>query len=232
MKKVGILGYGEIGKAVSRFYKKTFVKDLKRNDGLYELDVLHVCIPYTKDFIRIVKKQQKESHPLLTIIHSTVPLGTTRKIGHGTVHSPVKGVHPYLYKGIKIFLKDIGANSKEDAREAEKHFKSLGIKTKTFSSSEETEARKLWETTQSAWIIILQKLIKKWCDKKGLNFNVVYTEANKEFKRGYSILGYEEECLPIYRDMPGKIGGHCLIPNCRLLDSWVAKTILKQNEHL
>jgi len=32
---------------------------------------------------------------------------------------------------------------------------------------------KLWETTQYGWFIILEKEIKKSCDKKGLDFNLI-----------------------------------------------------------
>jgi len=31
---VGILGYGEVGKAVAKFYKNPKIKDLKRDDDL------------------------------------------------------------------------------------------------------------------------------------------------------------------------------------------------------
>jgi len=228
--KIGILGYGEVGKAIAKFYKNPLIKDLNRDDGLKGADVLHICIPWSKDFVKIVKKEIKEINPKLTIIHTTTKVGDTKKIGGAVAHSPVKGVHPYLYKGIKTFVKYIGADNKRAGRLAKKHLESLGIKTKVFYPSATTEAIKLWETAQSSWGIVLQKLIKMWCDEKGLDFNLIYTEANKEFNRGYTKLGYPDECLPIFRDMKGKIGGHCLTSNCKLLDSKVAKFILKEND--
>ena len=231
MNKIGILGYGEVGKAIAKFYKNPLIKDLKRDDGLEGIDILHICIPWSKNFIKIVKAEIKKDKPKLTIIHSTVKIGTTKKIGGMVVHSPVKGFHPKLYKGIKIFVKYIGADNKKAGQMAKRHLESLGLKVKVFYPSATTEALKLWETTQSCWGIILQKKIKKWCDKKGLNFNTIYTEANKEFNRGYKKLGKESDCLSYFKNMPGKIGGHCLIPNCQLLDSEVAKFILKENEN-
>jgi len=54
--KIGILGYGEIGKAIARFYKNPVIKDLNRDNGLNEVDVLHICIPYNDRFVGIVKK--------------------------------------------------------------------------------------------------------------------------------------------------------------------------------
>src|SRR3989344_5362217 len=92
--KVGIIGYGEIGKAISKFYKKPLIKDLNRDDGLKSVEILHICIPWSDNFVEIVKKEIREIKPKLTIIHSTVSVGATKKIGGRTVHSPVRGVHP------------------------------------------------------------------------------------------------------------------------------------------
>jgi hypothetical protein len=50
-KKIGILGYGEVGQAIAKFYKNYLVKDLARDDGLDGVEILHVCIPYDKNFI-------------------------------------------------------------------------------------------------------------------------------------------------------------------------------------
>jgi UDP-N-acetyl-D-mannosaminuronate dehydrogenase len=228
-KKIGILGYGEIGKAIAKFYKSPAVKDFQRNDGLKNVKILHICIPWSDKFIDIVKKQIKESNPKITIIHSTVAPGTTKKIGGMVVHSPVRGVHPNLYEGIKTFVKYIGADNKEAAKLVEEHLKGLGVKTKTFFPSKTTEALKLWDTTQYGWMIILNKEIKKWCDKNGVDFEKIYTEANKTYNEGYKKLGREEVLRPYLKYMPGKIGGHCVVPNCKILNSNISKIILKKN---
>ena len=104
---VGILGYGEVGQAIAKFYGKPLIKDINRDDGLNGVEILHVCIPYNNSFIKTVKGQIKKIKPKLTIIHSTVALGTTKKIGGAVVHSPVRGVHPKIYEGIKTFVKYI-----------------------------------------------------------------------------------------------------------------------------
>jgi UDP-N-acetyl-D-mannosaminuronate dehydrogenase len=245
-KKVGILGYGEVGQAIAKFHKdprlrKRFggqakIKDLNRDDGLDGVEILHICIPWSENFIEIVKKEIKKIKPKLTIIHSTVAPGVTKKIIAGlpkelkiVVHSPVRGMHPNLYGGIKTFVKYIGADNKKAGLLAQKHLESLGIKTKVFYPSVTTEALKLWDTTQYGWMIVLNKEIKKWCDKRGLDFNAIYTEANKSYNEGYRKLGRPEVIRPFLKYMPGKIGGHCIIPNCRLLDSEFAKFIFKKN---
>jgi hypothetical protein len=79
-------------------------------------------------------------------------------------------------------------------------------------------------------MIALNKEIKKWCDKKGLDFDIIYAEANKSYNEGYRKLGREEVVRPYLKYMPGKIGGHCVIPNCHILDSEIAKYILLKNK--
>jgi hypothetical protein len=219
IKLIGILGYGEVGQAIAKFYPKSKIriKDLRRNDDLKGVEVLHICLPWSKNFIKISKKTIGEANPKLTIIHSTVAIGTTKKIGGMVAHSPIRGVHPELYKGVKTFVKYVGADNKKAGEVAKKHLEGLGIKTKLFIPSATTEALKLWDTTQYGWMI---------------DFNAVYLEANKTYNEGYKKLGKNEVIRPYLRYMPGKIGGHCIISNCHLLDSEIAKIILKENNKL
>jgi UDP-N-acetyl-D-mannosaminuronate dehydrogenase len=231
--KIGILGYGEVGQAIAKFYKSPKIKDLTRDDGLAGVEILHICIPWSDKFIDIVKSEIKKINPKLTIIHSTVAPGTTKKIAAEfkgmVVHSPVRGIHPYLYEGIKTFVKYIGADNKKAGQLAKRHLNSLGIKTKLFIPAVTTETLKLWDTTQYGWMIVLNKEIKKWCDKYGLDFEAIYQEANKSYNEGYIKLGRPEVVRPYLKYIPGEIGGHCIIPNCHLLDSEISKFILKKN---
>lgn len=228
--KVGILGYGEIGKAIAKFYKNPKIKDLKRDDGLKGVEILHICIPWSRNFIKIARKEIKEIKPKLTIIHSTIAVGATKKIGGMVAHSPVRGVHPYLHKGIKTFIKYIGADNKKAGKMAESHLNGLGIKTKLFHPSATTEALKLWDTTQYGLFIVLNKEIKKWCDKNGLDFEKVYIDANKTYNEGYKKLGRPEVLRPYLKYVSTKIGGHCVMPNCQILNSEIAKFILNKNK--
>lgn len=228
--KIGILGYGEIGKAIAKFYQKPRIRDLEGKDDLRGVEVLHICIPWSKDFVKIAKKKIKEIRPKLTFIHSTVKVGTTRKIGVKIVHSPVRGKHPNLYSGIKTFINYLGADDKKTGKLAQKHLTGLGIRTKLLFPSKTTEALKLWDTAQYGWFIVLNKEIKKWCVRNRLNFDIIYKEANKTYNEGYLKLKRPEVQRPWLKFMPGEIGGHCIIPNCYLLDSQITRFILKKNE--
>jgi len=84
-KIIGIMGWGEIGKSVAKLYPKSkyeiLSKDLKQ-DNLKnnKVDVLHICFPYSQDFVKESAQQVKKNRPGITIIESTVDVGTTKKI--------------------------------------------------------------------------------------------------------------------------------------------------------
>lgn len=228
--RIGILGYGEIGKAIAQLYQNPKIKDKLKDDGLFDLDVLNVCIPYSKDFVKIVKEQMVESNPGLTIIHSTIPVGTTKKIGGVVVHSPVRGIHPKLYESLKTFVKFVGFDSDYASQLTKEHFRKIGIKAKLISNTETTEALKIWSTTQYGIFIVLNKEIKRFCEKHNLDFDVVYNMANETYNEGYKELKMFNVVRPTLKHMAGEIGGHCVLPNCRLLNDSVSKFILKQNK--
>ena len=224
--KVGILGYGEIGKSLARFYKDPKIKDLDRDDGLQGVDILHVCIPYNDKFVDIIKKEIKEIKPKLTIIHSTVAPGTTKKIGGMVVHSPVRGVHPHLYEGIKTFVKYIGADDKKAGEMAKKHLESLGIKTKLVYPSKTSELAKLLCTTYYGLCIAWHGEMNKICKKEKVNFEDVVTELNKTYNEGYEKLGMKNVVRPVLSAPDNGIGGHCVVPNAKILKKYYTSKAL------
>jgi len=224
---VGILGYGEIGKAIAKFYKNPKIKDLNRDDGLLGVDVLHICIPYDDKFINIIKKEIKEIKPKLTIIHSTIAPGTTKKIISGlpkelqaVVHSPCRGVHPHLFEGLKTFVKYIGAEDKKSGEMAKKHIESLDIKTKLVFPAKTSELAKLFCTTYYGVCIAFHGEMAKICKKEKVNFDDVATEFNKTYNEGYTKLGKKNVVRPVLFVPEGKIGGHCVTPNARILKKY------------
>ena len=219
---VGILGYGQVGQAMAKFYKNPKIKDLDGDDGLKNVEILHICIPYNNNFVRVVKKEIKKIKPKLTIIHSTVAPGTTRKLSLGLsngmiVHSPIRGIHPHLYKGIKTFVKYIGADNKKAGSLAKKHLESLGIKTKVFQPSLTTELGKLFSTSYYALCIAWHGEMKKLCDKFEVDFDKVVTDFNKTYNQGYTKLGKKNVVRPVLYPPNPFIGGHCMISNTKIL---------------
>jgi hypothetical protein len=236
MKKHLVIGYGEVGKAIfevlkhADMYVRAYDPYLKVGIDMDEtqFDVLHICIPYIPHgFKRSVKGYRKQYKSPLVIVHSTVPVGICDKLQ--VVHSPVRGVHPHLADGLWTFVKYFGGVK---AKEAAEIFKKADIQTKVFKHARTTEALKLWETTQYGYFIMLEKKIYEWCKKRKVKFEDVYQVANKDYNSGYVQLGRSEVVRPHLRHVEGKIGGHCVIANCKMLNSEVSKEIIEFNKTL
>lgn len=242
---VAILGYGEIGKSIGQICTEAkfqvFIRELNYDQAQGKnIEFLHISIPEKNNdkFINSVVEMINEFQPKLTIIHSTVTTGTTRKIFQITklpiIHSPVVGVHPQLYQSIKyIFPKIIGPVDKKSLQLGKTHLKSLGLKIKVYDSSEESETAKLLDLTYFAWNIIFCKWVNELCNEVGLNFDQVYTQHNQIYNRGYKKLR-PQVVRPVLKPMKGPIGGHCTIPDVELLNNYFknrfAEFILSENE--
>jgi len=221
--KVGILGLGEIGKAIYQLYPKgteVLFKDLDHDYFEQGMDVMHVCIPYSDDFRDIVKTNQSDYKPKLTIVHSTVPVGTTQHLGDygDTVHAPVRGVHPNLVEGLKTFVMYIGYEDKEIAIKAESMLAKLGIDTVIVKDSRHTELAKLLSTTYYALCISLHAYANRLCNSEGLDFDNVMTNWTDTYNEGYTQLGMESVVRPtLYPPKDDIIGGHCILQNAKML---------------
>lgn len=220
-----VIGVGEIGSAIKQVLDCDGYDEFKKMTEVQnEYDVLHICFPYNDDFIHQVKSYQRWFNPILTIIHSTVPIGTSEILR--SVSSPVRGVHPHLFEGVKTFVKFFGG---EKSRTAAKLFTNVGIKTQIHPDSRTIEAMKLWDTTIYGFNIILEKAIHEYCEKHNLDFDIIYTQANQTYNDGYRELDMPQFQKYVLGHRDGKIGGHCVIPNCDLLDSWVPELIKDKN---
>ena len=225
--KIGIVGHGQVGQAVAKLYSeidtskswfsfdKILIYDPYQDmlDDISDVDILNVCIPYTEDFVSIVKDLPIPNW--YTVIHSTVPVGTTEKLGHKFLHSPVRGVHPNLYEGLKTFVKFIGGDE-QLAQAYSGHLKTLGIETHICKDAKTTELSKLADTTYYGLCIAFTSDMKKLCDEYDLDFMEVMTKYNNTYNEGYKKLGKPNVVRPVLYPTD-KIGGHCIIPNAKLL---------------
>jgi hypothetical protein len=219
--KIGIIGYGEVGHALGQVYKKNkksfFVKDLEKDEGLDGCYILHFCTPYNDDFLSDTTSYINHYNPEYAVIHSTVPPGTTNEINKLTAcnvaHSPIRGIHPELLEGILTFEKYVGSDF--DSGPITDHFKSLGIKTRV-TSSRTSEIAKLLSTTYYGVCIAWHGEMKKICDNLNVDFEEAVTEWNKDYNESYMKLGKGNVVRPVLYP-PNKIGGHCVIPNAKIL---------------
>ena len=209
---------GEVGRslhAVLKPHYEVWTHDIQDNFTYFpeDLGVMHICFPYSETFVENVQGYQKRYEPKYTIIHSTVPVGTSR--GVNAIHSPIRGLHPNLEQGIRTFVKFIGG---EQSSEVADYFRRVGLRVCLFEKAETTEALKLFDTEYYRACIEFAQRVKRYCDKKGLNFHEVYTLANLTYNDGYIDLGHSEFVRPILQPIMKEIGGHCVLSNSKLID--------------
>jgi len=228
-----IIGNGEIGKglykALETVYPAIRMRGIEplpeeKNGEIESYSVLHICFPYSKNFENEVEKYQDRYLPKYTIIHSTVPVGTSRKCN--AFHSPIRGMHPHLANSIKTFVKYLGGLS-EPIKE---YFEKARIKIKMFDKPETTELLKILSTTYYAWNVVFCKEVLRICEDLGLDFDEVYTYPNNTYNNGYKKLDKRNVRRPVLKPTEGPIGGHCLMQNCELLEDIITKTIIEFNK--
>ncbi|MDG6221642.1 MAG: GDP-mannose dehydrogenase [Candidatus Bathyarchaeota archaeon] len=241
-----VVGLGEVGHSLYELLKQSRkfdlycfdvdeqkMKEIVQDDIPTKLDILYICYSCGKqeEFVKITVDYINKFKSELTIINSTVPPGTTKKVykitGGNLVHSPIRGMHSSLQtmkRDLLFWTKFVGGIDQKSAELAQKHFEELGLKTKVLSGPTETELAKLFSTTYRAWMIACFQEMHRISSKFEADFTQII-----EFLQDTHFVRHDR---PIH--FPGVIGGHCLIPNTELLsknyDSEFLKLILKSNQ--
>jgi UDP-N-acetyl-D-mannosaminuronate dehydrogenase len=167
--------------------------------------------------------------PRYIVIHSTVKPGTTRKIDSDAIYSPVNGRHADgLVQTVQSYPKLFAGD--EDAYQGIDSFYSLRCVHVT-TNRDELEYAKVLCTTYTGLNVAYEKLLTKDCDKRGYNREIVYTMWNRMYNDGIAET-HPEWKRPIYTHMPGKIGGHCVIPNLELVKNEVTDAVKRLNKNL
>lgn len=221
---VVVVGLGEVGKPLfeilSTQYDAVGVDIAPAPADVKNVDVLHICFPFeVKDFVAEAARYIERFNPKLTIVNSTVGVGITRAIaertGAAVVNSPVRGKHVRMREEMYHYQKFIGALNPATGEEAAKHFQAAGLKTKVLSTPEATELAKLTETTYFGLMIAWAQELERYCDLSGANYEEI-------------ISFYEEiRFFPTVKYFPGVIGGHCVMPNIKILRKFAKSDILE-----
>jgi len=212
--KVVVVGLGEIGKAlyelISKYHEAVSIDAAPPTTEVSGVSVMHICYPFQiADFIGETARYIERLKPSLTIINSTVAVGTTRSIaertGSAVVHSPVRGKHQRMGEDLTYYTKFVGGTSREHSERAAEHFTSIGLKSRVLSSPEATELAKLTETTYFGLLIAWAQEVERYADQLGENYDEIASF-------------YEEiSFFPRVKYFPGVIGGHCVMPNIEIL---------------
>ena len=223
-----VLGAGEIGKSLAAVlgdYYPIILVDRKPVKITEPVEIMNICFGYSENFIKEVKRYQRKYKPTHTVIHSTVPPGTSRKCN--AIFSPVVGKHPELERSLLTFTKFLAG---ENASQVANYFRRAGMKVYLYDNQEALEFAKISQTTLYALMIEYVKDLKRRCDENNLNFSEVYTLPSLDYNRGYEALGYPEFKMPLLVPIQTPQGGHCTIPNCSFWDTPFTQLILTVNE--
>jgi UDP-N-acetyl-D-mannosaminuronate dehydrogenase len=211
---VVVVGLGEVGKPllelVSRHRRVVGVDVSPPPDRVGRVDVMHVCYPFEiKDFVGETARYIERFDPGVTIVNSTVAIGTTRAVaersGAPVVHSPVRGKHARMLQDMAKYAKFVGPIDAAAGKAAAEHFEALGLRTRVLSSPEATELAKLTETTYFGLMIAWAQEVERYCDRLGPDYEEVVSF--------YEEVGF----FPRVKYFPGVIGGHCVMPNIEIL---------------
>ena len=221
-----ITGAGEVGTAMGNVLMDAghtvLFEDPGRGmsvaPGIKEDLVLHICHPYSEDFIKQTKEYIKRFKPKLTIIHSTVKVGTTEQIGRDVVVSFVRGRHTEgIDKTVLIHHKPLACQNIKKAYEASGYLVNAGFNvSKVYNDPRVIELQKLLDTTYYGVCIAYTKMAKNIADMYGVDWENV-AQGNKEYNEGSLAVGHPEWVRPELEPIPGPIAGHCIIPNVKIL---------------
>lgn len=221
-----IAGFGEIGQALCNTLSGVHsveIFDKAVPADIACVDILHICFPYSYEFAADVEELKRRTGAKHTIIHSTVPIGTSASLR--ATHSPVVGIHPHLERSLRTFTKFLGG---PEVSAVADHFRSAGIKVYLCDRSETTELMKLLCTTFYGLCVEFTKETSRLCRGHDVPFEA-WSLWTQNYNRGYEQLGYPEYRRPDLVPIMSSIGGHCVLKNCDLIGGPFAELIKEMN---
>jgi UDP-N-acetyl-D-mannosaminuronate dehydrogenase len=219
--KVIVAGLGEVGQPLLHILEQSYQcvgMDVRPVEFNGECGVLHVCYPYQiRDFVGTTVEYIRRYRPRLTIINSTVAIGTTwevqKRVECHVAYSPVRGKHARMEQEMLSYKKFVAGCDAEATAQAAEHFRGAGFNVATFPNPEAGELSKLIETTWLGMLVGWAQDIERMAAGCGVS----YEDVNEFIKEiGYLPAGV----------FPGHIGGHCVMPNIALLRKRFASQFL------
>lgn len=225
-----VIGAGEVGTALYKIIVETWSKsegqliDKDFEGPIEEVEAMHICFPYSEDFVLQVQGYMLRFNPEVTIIHSTVQVGTTALIGGNTAYSFVRGSHPNL-ANMTTYTKHIGALSVQAILDAKCYLQEIGFMIELHGTPDVVELGKLWDTTYYGICIAATKLAKEMADYYEVDFADI-ARMIKTYNCGVIEEGRLHLCRPELEPTPGPIGGHCVVPNAKILQQTFTSPLL------
>src|SRR5690242_9130906 len=197
MKKIIVAGLGEIGTPILQLVSKVGIavgfdineklmdkKKFKKYQDI-ETSFLHVCIPFTKNFVTHVLSLYKKFKPEVIVIHSTISPGTTSKLQSRlpipVIYSATRGVHKRMLYDMKRYVKfyAIEPNAPKSRWASftySKLLKKCGVKTKQMSKPITLELAKIVvDTSYYGWLITYAQLSNMIAIKNGVDYDEMWS---------------------------------------------------------
>ncbi len=218
---VVVAGLGEVGRPLMNILSKSYdcvgidVEELAISKPC---SVLHVCYPFQiADFVGTTATYIEKLKPGLTIINSTIAVGTTRmvqdRVTTPVAYSPVRGKHAKMEQDMLHYQKFVVGPDPQSTQLAAAHFAAAGFKVATFPTLESGELSKLLETTWLGMLVGWAQEIERLAFQCGAS----YEDVN----------AFVEEIDYLPKNVfPGYIGGHCVMPNIAILRKEFASKFL------
>lgn len=238
-----VVGLGEIGMPIMKLISKATPvigydinsklvnkKKIEKFDKL-ETNFLHICIPFSKEFLKEVISLSKKFKPKAIVIHSTISPYTTEKLQHKLsipiIYSATRGIHRRMLQDLKKYTKFFSIyNWAPQSEWASKNFSKLMkkalVKTKKMSDPLVLEFSKIIvDTSYYAWLINYAQLSNMIAIRHKIDYDEMWSFADEIQKH----LGNRPKMYP------GYIGGHCVIPNLDLIHDNTLNLIKTMNNN-
>ena len=218
MKITAILGAGQVANTLkNNITNESTMYDIGQWEGEehIECDYLHIAIPYTKGFIRIVENAERIFSPDIMLIHSSVKPGTTKKLK--CLYSPVIGRHDDDFKNnVKLYRKFIAG----DKASYDKVSNLFNLQCEYWGeNTSELEYSKIMSTSRMYWDLMFQKIMQRDCEKYDYDFIQAYHRWTDNYNAGIAV-NHPNWKRPFYLKMETDTpGGHCLKSNIHLVDN-------------
>ena len=232
-----VIGMGEVGQALFNVLESAYpdIQSYDKNQAIaiaLPIDIIHICFPYSEDFIKQVGDYLKiYSSTKYLIIHSSVPVGTTAKITKDTnckvFYSPIRGHHENMEQEIRTYVKYI-ASDNCITDEVSQYFESAGIRIKMMPDTESAELMKLLELYRYGLYIAGAKEQENICKHFGKNYGLVVTGLEETSNEGLVKLGKSQQCQPILWPFKDYVGGHCTVEDMEILLKQIEMPLLKE----
>lgn len=213
-----VVGLGEVGGAlIEVLSEKYHCFGIDENTAVEEYPkdckILNICIPWGNHFVEIVNEYIERLRPDLTINHSSVPIGTTKKLNGNVIHSPVRGKHPNIKDGLKKYVKFVGYNN-DDGLVMGSAYLDKVFKTDFVYNTDCTEFLKIQSLAKYLVYLGLADEINEMAETVGCKFSHVQEWDRTQNKAINDF--YDDMKWPVLSAPKGKIGGHCVMQVTKL----------------